>query len=134
MLPTFIRWRSTKRRITFGSSGPTRKATSFRSSRSSRKRRRVLGLGDHGSPRLPGSAPLIPKVDRHRLADQVPLGNVAARLPEPIQLLDAFDAFRDNVSAQTMPECDNRAHDGRVVAVERYALDERPIDLDRIDW
>ena len=79
---------------------------------------RVLGLDQLGGARA---------------AEQVALATVAADLAQARQLQRGLDALGDHRQAEGVAELDDGLDDRRVLGVDAQAVDERAVDLDRLD-
>ncbi|MNF60640.1 hypothetical protein D3C84_422620 [compost metagenome] len=70
---------------------------------------------------------------RHRAAEQVALDEITAVALEKLVLLKGFDAFGDHLQMQGVSHDDNRLNDFHVLSRLGNVLDERAIDLQRVE-
>src|SRR5271167_2335594 len=84
------------------------------------------------------AAPIELEDLRHRLPSQRPIQNItldriASLGAQKRQLLRRFYSFSHYFESHAMRHCDDGASDLLVVGVRRNVLDERAIDLQRVD-
>jgi len=81
-----------------------------------------------------GSNQLLRSAGRLRAAEEEALGVVAAVVDKQVENPGILDAFGDDTQPEVVCQVDGRAHDHLVVARFEKVGDERPIDLDLVDW
>ena len=67
------------------------------------------------------------------MTEAVPFTLDAAMAPEEGQLLGCFHPFCHYLHALAMGHCDDAGDDRGLVLTKGYLLDERPVDLDRVN-
>src|SRR4051794_10644841 len=93
------------------------------------------GSGDgaqtgHGRP---GGEQLLEVRRAQRLGEEVALRALAAEALERLELLDGLDALGDRAEAEAVGDVDDRRDDRGVVLLGAEPVDERAVDLDRVD-
>ena len=76
---------------------------------------------------------MLELVGRNGLTEEIPLIGFAALHAEKRKLISGLDALCDNVQLEGAAHPDNGPHDRGIDLTELQILDERLIDLDRID-
>src|SRR5680860_192826 len=74
-----------------------------------------------------------PDLLRHTRREEEPLRLMAAQAHERAELLFRLDALCDHREAEGTPEADNTGDDGRVFRIVAQPVDERAVDLHRVD-
>src|SRR4051812_8310659 len=133
---------STGGAVTWAAKAPSAPATSR--SRAARGVRRMVSSastapmlsGAGGGRRArgrPGREQRLELIGAHRLREEVALGAVAAEVAQRLELVVGLDALGDRPEAEAGGDVDDGAHDRRVVRLLAETVDERAVDLDRVD-
>src|SRR3954469_19712271 len=94
----------------------------------------LSGAGGSGRAHdRPSGEERLEVLGRHRRGEQVALGAVAAEPAERVELAGGLDALGDRLEPQAARDVDDRADDRRVVLLLAQPVDERAVDLDRVD-
>lgn len=76
---------------------------------------------------------MLELVGRNRLAEEIPLIGFTALHAEKRKLISGLDPLCHNVQLEGAAHPDNGPHDGGIDLTELQILNERLIDLDRIE-
>src|ERR1700730_14419968 len=94
----------------------------------------IAASGQEPETPLPLLEQLSERTCGHRLAEQEALRLIAAHFPEQTELVFGFDAFCHNAHSKGVRERDDRGDERLAGALFRQAVDERAVDLQRVDW
>src|SRR5207244_10754455 len=87
----------------------------------------------YGLPALVGGDEAAGAVRAHGAREEEALAELAAELLEERQLRAGLDALGEHLLVERLAELEDGAHDLAAVALARHAVDERAVDLERID-